>query len=58
MATHKVREHFYVHMDGKVHGPGTELELNEEQAERYAAQIEPVAKPEPKPRKAKADAAA
>ena len=52
----KVREHFFVHMDGKVHEPGTELELSAEQAERHAAQIEPVEAPKPS-RKVKADAA-
>ena len=53
---YKVREHFYVHMDGKVYEPGTELELTAEQAERHAAQIEPVEAPKPA-RKVKADAA-
>ena len=53
---YKVREHFYVHLDGQVHEPGTVLDLTEEQAERYAAQIEPAEQPKPA-RKAKADAA-
>lgn len=38
----KVREHFYVHLDGDVHGPGDVVELTEEQAEAHAAQIEPL----------------
>jgi hypothetical protein len=51
---YKVREHFFVHLDGKVLEPGTELELTDEQAERHAAQIEPVEAPKPA-RKVKAD---
>lgn len=52
----KVREHFFVHMSGKVYEPGTELDLNEDQAERYAAQIEPVEVPKPS-RRVKSDGA-
>lgn len=37
---YKVREHFYVHMNGQVFEPGTVLDLTEEQAERHAAQLE------------------
>ena len=44
---YKVRDHFYVHMDGRVYEPGAELELDEQQAARYAAQIEPVAPAKP-----------
>ena len=53
---HKVRDHFFVHMDGKVHEPGTVLDLTEEQAERHAAQIEIVEQPKTS-RKVKADGA-
>ena len=57
MATHKVRDHFYVHLDGKAHGPGTELDLTAEQAERHAAQVESIPEPPKTKAKAKADAA-
>ena len=53
---YKVREHFFLHMDGQVHEPGSVLDLNEEQVERYAGQIEPAEQPKPA-RKVKADAA-
>lgn len=39
---YKVRDHFYVHLDGKVFEPGAVLELNDEQAERHAVQVEPL----------------
>lgn len=52
---YKVRDHFFVHMDGQVHEPGTELDLTDDQAERYAAQIELAEVPKPS-RKVKADA--
>lgn len=52
---YKVREHFFVHMDGQVYKPGSELDLNEEQALRYEAQIEPVEAPKAC-RKGKGDA--
>ena len=42
---YKVREHFFVHMDGQVYESGSELELNDEQALRYEAQIELVEAP-------------
>lgn len=51
---YKVREHFYVHLGGQVHVPGTVLDLTEEQAERHAAQIEPAEQSKPS-RRAKAD---
>jgi len=44
-------------MDGKVHGPGTELDLTAEQAERHEAQVEPIPEPPKTKAKAKADAA-
>lgn len=53
---YKVREHFFVYLDGQVHEPGSLLELTDEQAERHAAQIEPAEQPKPA-RKVKADAA-
>lgn len=53
---YKVREHFYVHLDGQVHEPGSVLELTDEQAERHAAQVEPAESSKPS-RKVKADAA-
>jgi hypothetical protein len=52
MALFKVRSEFFVHLDGKVFEPGTELELTPEQAELVLHQVELL--PEPKPaRKAK-----
>ena len=39
---YKVREQFFVHMDGQVFEPGTELDLNDEQAALHAVQIEAV----------------
>lgn len=51
---YKVREHFFVHLDGQSYGPGTVLDLSDEQAERHAAQIETVESPKPS-RKAKAN---
>jgi hypothetical protein len=52
----KVRDHFYVHLHEKVHGPGSVLELSEEDAALVAHQIEPVVAAKPA-RKAKADGA-
>ena len=52
---YKVREHFFLHMEGQVHEPGTVLDLSDEQADVYAAQIEPAEAPKPA-RKVKADA--
>ena len=52
MALFKVRSEFFVHLDGKVFEPGTELELGDDQFELVAHQVESL--PEPKPtRKAK-----
>lgn len=51
---YKVREHFFVHLDGQSYGPGDLLDLTDEQAERHAAQIEPAEAPKPA-RKAKAN---
>lgn len=42
MAKYKVREHFYVHLDGEVHQPGDVVDLTDEQAEAHAVQIEAV----------------
>lgn len=53
---YKVREQFYVHLDGKVSEPGTVLELDDAEYELVAHQVEPVEAPRPA-RKVKADAA-
>jgi hypothetical protein len=52
MALFKVRSEFFVHLDGKVFEPGTELELSDEQLELVAHQVEAVEAPKPT-RKAK-----
>ena len=56
MAPFKVRSEFFVHLDGKVFGPGTELELSNDQAELVAHQVEPAEAPKAA-RKAKAEPA-
>ena len=53
---YKVREQFYVHLDGKVSEPGTVLDLDDAQYELVAHQVEPVEAPKPA-RKVKADGA-
>lgn len=46
MAKYKVRDGFWVHgLTDEPIGPGTIIDLDDEQAERWAAQIEPVAAP-------------
>ena len=46
MPKYKVRDGFWVHgLDDNPIDPGQEIELDDEQAERWAAQIEPVAAP-------------
>jgi len=50
MALFKVRSEFHVHKDGQVFAPGAELELNDEQLELVAHQVEPVIKPTRKAR--------
>ena len=39
---YRVRDHFFVHLEGFAYPGGTLLELTEEQAELHAAQIEQV----------------
>lgn len=42
MAKYKVREQFYVHLNGEVHQPGDVVDLTDDQAEAHAAQVEAV----------------
>jgi hypothetical protein len=49
---YKVRDHFFVHLDGQSYGPGSSVDLSDEQAARHAAQIEAVEPVKPS-RKAK-----
>lgn len=51
---YKVREQFYVYLDGQVSEPGTVLDLDDAQYELVAHQVEPVEAPKPA-RKVKAD---
>ena len=53
---YKVREQFYVYLDGKVSKPGTVLDLDDAQYGLVAHQVEPVEAPKPA-RKVKADGA-
>jgi hypothetical protein len=56
MAKFKVRSSFYVHLDEKVFGPDTELELDDAQYGLVAHQVEPVEATKPS-RKVKTDGA-
>jgi hypothetical protein len=40
MPSYKVREGFYLHQGETVHLPGTKIELSEDEANKYLAQIE------------------
>jgi hypothetical protein len=47
MSKYRVRDHFTLHpIDGEPVEAGTVVELTDEEAEFYAAQIEPVLKPQ------------
>jgi hypothetical protein len=37
---YRVRDHFHVHLRQQAHGPGTELDLTDDEAARVAHQIE------------------
>lgn len=45
MSQYKVRDGFYVHQGETVHPPGTKIELSEDEAGKFSAQIEAVAVP-------------
>lgn len=53
---YKVRQQFYVYLDGQVFEPGTVLDLNDAQYGLVAHQVEPVEAPKPA-RKVKSDGA-
>jgi hypothetical protein len=54
---YKVRDQFYVYLDGQVSEPGTVLDLDDAQYGLVAHQVEPVEAPKPASRKVKADGA-